>query len=91
MSVSSERNFNLQDIYYKESAAKCGLVRKTVTAVAKSSYHCGCDKTHFLFCFVLFLCIHLFMGGGRGHCAYCGKKIKENTEIVKEVQKSGIE
>lgn len=47
MAVSSERNVNLQDIYCKESAAKCRLVQKTITAVAKSIYHCGCDKTHY--------------------------------------------
>lgn len=35
--------------------------------------------------------MHTSINGGRGHCAYCGKKIKENTEVVKEVQKSGIE
>lgn len=34
--MSSERNFSLQDMYCKESAAKCGLVRKTITAVAGS-------------------------------------------------------
>lgn len=51
-------------MYCKESAAKCGLVRKTVTAVAESSYHWGCDKAHnFLF---VFLHISIYGEGRKG-------------------------
>lgn len=53
MAVTSERNFSLQDIYCKKPAAKCGLVRKAITAVAESSYHCGCDKTPLFFYFLM--------------------------------------
>lgn len=78
MAVSSERNFNLQDIYCKESTAKWQSERQLLLLLEVVTTVVVIKLTFCLF--VLFLCIIYLLGGRRGHCAYRGKKIEKNTE-----------